>query len=185
MLTQNQSKVQNQEFSQFFTKQYQKVVNTFRARYNNMSQMEVEDIVSDLMTELLAKADISTQIDNMGAYLYRAVQNRVIDYLRRRKKLVSLDEPMDNDNDTYFGNILQEERFDMEAELDSIEIRERLIMALDTLKPDHRAVWVATELDGYPFRELSELWDIPMGTLLARKHRAVAALQKQLHDLKQ
>jgi DNA-directed RNA polymerase specialized sigma24 family protein len=44
-------------------------------------------------------------------------------------------------------------------------------------------VWIATEIDGYTFRELSKEWGLPMGTLLVRKHRAVAALQKELRDL--
>jgi len=72
----------------------------------------------------------------------------------------------------------------MQAELDASEIRERLTMALDNLEPNQRAVWIATELDDYSFRELSEEWGVPLGTLLARKHRAVAALQKALQDLK-
>jgi RNA polymerase sigma factor (sigma-70 family) len=173
-----------QDLRSFFSSQYQKLVNLFRAKYENMSQMEVEDIVSDLMTDLLDKVDISGQIENIGAYIYRAAQNRVIDYLRRRKKTVSLDETVDDFDDSSFKTIIPEPGYDMQAELDSSEIRERLVKALDHLKPDQRAVWIATELDGALFRELAERWGLPIGTLLARKHRAVAALQKELHDLK-
>jgi len=179
---------QKQDYSAFFSNQYLKVVNSFRARYGNMSQMEIEDIVSDLMTDLLNRADLTDQIENVGAYIYRAVQNRVTDYLRRRKKTVSLDETIletnDNSEDENNRKKIPELSYDMHVELDSKEIRRRLVDALDRLKPDQRAVWIATELDGALFRELAERWNLPMGTLLARKHRAVAALQKELQDLK-
>ncbi len=58
-----------------------------------------------------------------------------------------------------------------------------MFQALDELEPKQRAAWIATEIDGYTFRELAEEWGEPIGTLLARKHRATNALQKALKDL--
>lgn len=173
-----------QDFAGFFSKQYKKLVRSFRARYADLSEMEVEDIVSDLMADLFNRVDITEQVENIGAYIYRSIQNRVIDYLRRRKKTVSFDGTVSDDDERDLRNAVPEPSYDMQSEVDASEIRERLIKALDTLEPNQRAVWIATELDGYTFRELAEEWDLPMGTLLARKHRAVAALQKELQDLK-
>ena len=174
----------DQDFVGFFSNQYRKLVRSFRARYSDLSEMEVEDIVSDLMTDLFNRVDITEQVENMGAYIYRSIQNKVIDYLRRRKKTVSLDDTVSDDDDSDRRKVVPEPSYDMQAEVDAAEIRDRLIKALDSLEPNQRAVWIATELDGYTFRELAEEWDLPIGTLLARKHRAVAALQKELQDLK-
>lgn len=58
----------------------------------------------------------------------------------------------------------------------------RFGVALDVLDPKQRAVFLATELDGKSFKELSALWDEPIGTLLSRKSRAVKALKKMLND---
>jgi len=44
-------------------------------------------------------------------------------------------------------------------------------------------VFLATELEGSSFRELAERWGVPIGTLLARKHRAVQALRSALAHL--
>jgi RNA polymerase sigma factor (sigma-70 family) len=172
-----------QDFAVFFIKQYKKLVRSFQARYADLSQMEVEDIVSDLMTDLFTRADIMGQVENLGAYIYRSIQNKVIDYLRRRKKTVSLDAVV-SDDDEDRRKTVPEPSYGMQAEVAASEIRERLIKALDTLEPNQRAVWIATELEGVTFHELAEEWNLPMGTLLARKHRAVAALQKKLQDLK-
>jgi RNA polymerase sigma factor (sigma-70 family) len=174
---------QKQNITGFFSRQYGKLVRSFRARYTDLSEMEVEDIVSDLMTDFFNRVDISEEVENIGAYVYRSIQNKVIDYLRRRKKTVSFSETVD-DEEGAERKVYPEPIYDMQAELDASEIRRRLTLALDGLEPNQRAVWIATELDDYSFRELSEEWGVPLGTLLARKHRAVAALQKALQDLK-
>jgi DNA-directed RNA polymerase specialized sigma24 family protein len=41
---------------------------------------------------------------------------------------------------------------------------------------------IATELKGKSFRDLSEEWGEPIGTLLSRKSRAVKTLKKLLED---
>ena len=174
---------QDKNVTGFFSRQYGKLVRSFRARYTDLSQMEVEDIISDLMTDFFNRVDITEEVENIGAYVYRSIQNKIIDYLRRRKKTVSFNETVD-DEEGAERTVYSEPVYDMQAELDASEIRERLTLALDNLEANQRAVWIATELDDYSFRELSEEWGVPLGTLLARKHRAVAALQKALQDLK-
>ncbi len=173
-----------QEFAGFFSKQYKRLVGSFRARYADLSEMEVEDIVSDLMTDLFNRADIAEHIENIGAYIYRSIQNRAIDHLRRRSRTVSLDNIVDDEEEDIGRKTVPELSYDIRPALDSSEIRQRLIEALDGLEPNQRAVWIATELDNHSFRELSNKWNLPMGTLLARKHRAVAALRKKLQDLR-
>lgn len=174
----------NKRFVEFFGGQYRKLVGYFRARFGDLSEMEVEDIVSDLMADLFDRTDLTDQVENIAAYIYRSVRNKAIDYLRRRKRMVSLDEAPGEDADRGERPPLPEARYEIQAEIDAFEIRRRLAAALDALEPDQRAVWIATEIDGHSFSELAELWDLPVGTLLSRKHRAVAALQKKLQDLK-
>ncbi len=168
----------------FFSENYRKLVSYFQANYSDLSDMEAEDIVSDLMADLFEKVDVTRDVENISAYIYRSIQNKAKDYLRRRKKTVSYDETASNEENSLERETIPEPRYDMEHEIEASEIRGRLFEALDQLEPDQRAVWIATELDDYSFRELAETWGAPIGTLLARKHRANAALQKKLKDLK-
>lgn len=73
---------------------------------------------------------------------------------------------------------------DPESETLRNDLKLRLYQAVDALEPKQRAVWIATEIQGFTFRELAEKWGEPIGTLLARKHRAVNMLQKALCDLR-
>ena len=172
------------DLGRFFSEKYQKLVGYFQANYSDLSDMEAEDIVSDLMADLLEKADLMRNVENVSAYIYRSVQNKANDYLRRRKKTVSFEGAGADEENSPGRETVPEPRYDMESEIEASEIRGRLVEALDALEPNQRAIWVATELDGYSFRELSKEWGVPVGTLLARKHRANAALQKELQDFK-
>ncbi len=177
-------KAGKRDLGQFFSEKYKKLVKYFQVNYSDLSDMEAEDIVSDLMLDLFEKVDILDRVENLSAYIYRSIRNKANDYLRRRKKTVSLDDSVSEESGNPRGEEVQEPQYDMTAELEASEVRERLVQALDALEPNQRAVWIATELDGYSFRQLSEEWGVPVGTLLARKHRANAVLQKKLQDFK-
>ena len=55
---------------------------------------------------------------------------------------------------------------------------EKVFEAMEKLKPEFQGIIWATEFENRTFHELSEELEIPVGTLLSRKHRAIAALQK-------
>ncbi len=61
--------------------------------------------------------------------------------------------------------------------LERKEIRAQIHDALDELSFEQRRVFIATEIEGRPYRELSDLWGIPVGTLLSQKHRAVQKIR--------
>jgi len=172
------------EVSRFFIEKYQKLVRYFQASYSDLSEMEAEDIVSDMMTDLLERSEVMARVENASAYIFQSIRNKANDYLRRRKKTVSLEGSLADEEGNSRQEIIPEPSYDMMPELEAAEIRGRLMRALDELEPNQRAVWIATELDGRSFNELSEEWETPIGTLLARKHRANAALQKALEDLR-
>jgi RNA polymerase sigma factor (sigma-70 family) len=136
--------------------------------------MDAEDILEDLLVTLFEKTDLTIHVENLGAYIYRALYHKSIDWLRRRRPTVSLE----GEEQLEIGD----RAFDLTAVVESKEFKERLRMALDALDSRQRAVWVATEIDGYTFRELSQIWNEPIGTLLSRKSRANKALQNSLKD---
>ena len=58
-----------------------------------------------------------------------------------------------------------------------------LRQAISELRPDEQALIMATEFDHQTYEELSEEWDVPMGTLLSRKHRTLSKLHKILLNI--
>jgi RNA polymerase sigma factor (sigma-70 family) len=142
----------------FISREYRKLTWFVRSLIADAADRDAEDVVQDVALGVLDSPDITLPVEKVSAYVYQSLRNKVVDYLRRRKDLVALEEN---------NLILPEEDF---------ELRWRLLAALDTLDEKSRAVVIATELEGWTFEELAEEWDEPVGTLLSRKSRAIKKL---------
>jgi RNA polymerase sigma factor (sigma-70 family) len=115
--------------------------------------------------------------------VYRSLYNRVVDSFRRKRTVLSLDESVNEQGGLPLRELLSDNRFDAQNALERKEIRERLYAALEGLSFAQREVFIATTFEGRTFRELSEQWGIPIGTLLSQKHRAVQKIRSALRDV--
>jgi RNA polymerase sigma-70 factor (ECF subfamily) len=61
--------------------------------------------------------------------------------------------------------------------------RARIVQALDTLPEHHRTIVVLSDLEGLSYREIAEVLDIPMGTVMSRLHNARKRLRAALGPL--
>lgn len=173
-----------QNIVDFFQARKGQLLHYIRKNLRDSAERDAEDILQDVMLYILESSDPADPIENLAAYVYRSVRNRIIDQYRKPGKTVSLDAPSVSDDKPALSEILADLRYDTHNEVERREIMERIYEALDELPVEQKAVWAAIELEDRHFEELSILWEEPIGTLLARKHRATAALRKKLNDLK-
>lgn len=138
-----------------------------------------EDIVSDVLFSLLRRADVIGEIENLTAYVYRSLANRITDHRRAQVPEVRID---NTEQEEPAAVELLDQGAGPEQALEQQELRDRLRTAIGLLAPAERAVWLATEIEGRSFRDLAEEWDEPVGTLLSRKSRAAAKLRQLLSD---
>ncbi len=108
----------------------------------------------------------------------------MIDHLRSRKYFVPYDESDEEEDGASLAYMLQEGDLDFEKEITRAELRRNIFEAIDDLPEDQKAVVLETEMNGRTFRELSAEWGIPIGTLLARKSRALAKVRESLMEFK-
>lgn len=166
----------------FFTRDGEKLVRFVKSQARRISEMDAEDIVADVMISLVSKLETNGPVENIAAYTYRSIRNRIVDYERSQQRLTSLDGMADEDGELPLLSMLAAPGEEPFAREEREEQTKRLMEAIDRLEPRQRAVLIATELKGKSFRELSEEWDEPMGTLLSRKSRAVKTLRKLLEE---
>ena len=137
---------------------------------------DAEDILQDVLLEFYAATDA---IEQAGAWLFRVAKNRIIDRARKRKE-----EPLPAANDEDGRSWLEANLPDPAAGPDAAYARSVLLgsiqAALQSLPPEQRDVFVANEIEGISFANLSARWRVPQNTLLARKRYAVLALRLQL-----
>ena len=159
------------KLSEFFRAEYSRLVRFVRRRIDDAADRDAEDIVQDVMLSIFDKADFTAPIENLSAYVYQALRNRITDMFRKRKETV------------FIRELVRLSVNDTEKIIERKELRGKIYDAIDTLSDDQRAVVIATEFESRSFRELSEEWRIPIGTLLARKSRALQKIKKELTGL--
>jgi len=166
----------------FFTRDGEKLVRFVQSRAHRISEMDAEDIVADVMLSLVSRLETNGPVENIAAYAYRSVRNKIADYERSHAKVTSLDGMADEDGELPLLSLIAAENEEPFAQEDRAERMHRLTDAIGKLEPRQRAILIATELRGKSFRELSEEWDEPIGTLLSRKSRAVKTLRILLQE---
>lgn len=166
----------------FFADEHERLVRYVRRFIEDTAERDGEDIVQDVMLNIFSRADVTMPIENLAAYVYQSLRNRIIDYLRKKREMVSLDAAFVENEELTLSDILPDPRYDWMNEDVGLEIRERLFEALEELSDEQRAIIIATEFEGWTFRELSEEWGVPLGTLLARKSRALHKIREAFSD---
>jgi RNA polymerase sigma factor (sigma-70 family) len=146
---------------------------------------DAEDVLQDVFYELTETYRMMKPVEQVTAWLYRVARNRITDLFRRRK-VVSLNEPVDGED----GRAELEDLLPSpDAGPDAVYLRHLLLDALDEalneLPENQREVFVAHELMGKSFKELAEETGESVNTLLSRKRYAVLHLRKRLEEMKE
>ncbi|MBC8044724.1 MAG: sigma-70 family RNA polymerase sigma factor [Rhizobacter sp.] len=149
------------------------------------SEEVAEDILQDVYYSLLS-ANLAEPIERLAAWLFRAAQNKVIDWYRKKKSVpMSSMEPDDSEDFTGFNPIaglVADLSETPEAQYDRTLFQDAFAEALDELPDEQREVFVMHELEGKSFKEIARLTGELENTLLSRKHYAIKFLRERLSE---
>jgi RNA polymerase sigma factor (sigma-70 family) len=177
---------QDQRISAAIAQEQGRLRNFIRKRVADES--EVEDILQDVFYELVAAYRMMQPIEQVGAWMFRVARNRIIDLFRKKKPTASIDDSLGVAEDQDEEPLLLEDLLPSpDAGPDAAYARgvllDELDAALDELPEGQREVFVAHELEGRSFKEISLETGLNMNTLLARKRYAVLHLRKRLQAI--
>ena len=123
---------------------------------------------------------------NLRAWLYRILTNTYINIYRARQR-----RPQETDladvEDLYLYRRLPR----IETALASRSAEDQLVdliaddevkQALEDLPENFRLPVLLADVEGFSYREIAEMLDIPIGTVMSRLHRGRKAMQKALYD---
>ena len=175
---------QNRQISEAIQKDGQRLRNFIRRRVADPT--EAEDILQDVFYELIESYRLMEPIEQAGAWMFRVARNRIID-LFRKKKPQSLNDAVRSSGDDEDQRVLEDLLPSPDAGPDGEYARSILVdeleEALDELSEDQRAVFLAHEIEGKSFKEISAETGVSVNTLLSRKHYAVLNLRRRLQSL--
>ena len=177
------SEQRQNRFTQFFRDEYARMVNYVRGKAAEIAEQDAEDIVQDVVFNMVDRADIASPIENLIAYAYQALRNRIIDSFRTRKKKVSLNQPLDDSEEISLADIISDTRYQADESYSKNKAAALLSQVMGELSDEEKAVVIAVELEGYSFNELSDKWDVPVNTLLSRKSRAMKKIKEKFIHL--
>lgn len=114
--------------------------------------------------------------ESFGGWLHRIVVNTAISELRKRKrrKAISILE---------LKGELRSASPGPEQALYSAEIKDKLELGLATLPEKKREMIILREIEELSYREIAELLEIPLGTVMSRLHEARKELRGVMSKL--
>ena len=174
---------QDRQISEIIAEEGSRLRNFIRRRVPDPA--DVEDILQDVFYKLVEANRLLMPIEHVTGWLFSVARNRITDLFRKKKpELFS-----DADGEGEDGEVLQIEDLlpSPDAGPEALYVRNVLLdeleLALDELPGEQREVFVAHELEGRNFKELSEESGVSVNTLLARKRYAVRHLRERLQSI--
>ena len=174
---------QDRQISEVIVEERSRLRNFIRKRVPN--EADVEDVLQEVFYELVEANRLLMPIEHVTGWLFRVARNRITDLFRKKRPETFSDAALEDEN----GELLQIEDLlpSPDAGPEAIYVRNMLLdeleLALDELPDEQRDVFVAHEVEGRSFKELSAESGVNVNTLLSRKRYAVLHLRERLHSI--
>lgn len=147
------------------------------------SRDAAEDLMQETFVRLVRTIEDYDHAGRFEAWLFRIAANLARDRIRRSKRratTVPLDE-LDRAAPAAGGRVAGDEA-SPSWRLERLEAGERLAAALERLSDAEREILVLRHYSELSFREIAELLEVPLGTALARAHRALGRLRMMMSE---
>lgn len=163
-----------EDFEVIFRKYYQRL---FQYAMKFMgSPDEAHNALQDIFIVVYEKHLFHKPESQLKPYLFNAVRNRCINYLKHQK-IVNL-------HQSKIAHQLKELELDYftsaEKSLIETEIYSEIHAAIDELSEEQREVIILSRFEGLKNQEIAERLDVPIRTIETRIYRALANLRRKL-----
>ncbi|MEA2239790.1 MAG: hypothetical protein QOC81_4514 [Thermoanaerobaculia bacterium] len=146
---------------------------------------DVEDLLQDVFYKFVEANRLLMPIEHVTGWLFRVARNRITDLFRKNEPESFADAAVEGED----GEMLEIQDLlpSPDAGPDALYIRHVLLeevdLALNELPDEQRDVFIAHELEGRSFKELSAETGVNINTLLSRKRYAVLHLRERLQSI--
>lgn len=144
---------------------------------------EAEEIAQEAFIRAYINIHSYDERRKFSTWLYRIATNLTIDRLRKRKPDYYLDaEVKGTEGLDMYSQLAADEKLP-EDELEELELQEYIQKQIAELPPKYRSIIMLRYLEDFSLQEISEILDIPIGTVKTRVHRGREALRKKLRHV--
>jgi RNA polymerase sigma-70 factor (ECF subfamily) len=146
---------------------------------------DAEDLVQDSLLRAYRFWDSFQQDSNCKAWLLRIVTNTFINEYTRRKRSREVLDAASAEQDATDGVLVQASASDKQAPdqvLLSTSVSDDVQKALEQLPEDFRTAVVLCDMQGLSYKEIAEIMECPVGTVMSRLFRGRKLLAAALRD---
>jgi len=174
---------QDREISEVMAEERPRLRSFIRRRVPN--EEDVEDILQEIFFELTVARRLLMPIETVTGWLFGVARNRITDLFRKKRPENFSDAAGVDDEGELLAveDLLPSRDAGPEAAYFLGVLLEELELALAELPREQREVFVAHELDGRSFKEISAETGVGVNTLLSRKRYAVLHLRERLKGI--
>lgn len=147
------------------------------------NQHEAEDIAQEAFIRAYINIHSFDDRRKFSTWLYRIATNLTIDRIRKRKPDYYLDAEMKGTEGLDMYSRLATDDPLPEEEVEGLELQNHIHQEISTLPPKYRGVIILRYLEEFSLQEISDILDIPLGTVKTRIHRGREALRKKLRHV--
>jgi len=159
---------------------YRRDLHGFLARFLG-SGAAADDVFQDTMLQVHLSADSFDAERRFKPWLYTIASNKARDFHRRakRRRAVSLDKPLSDDDGSTMGELVEAQGEAPDAFATARDESALVKQVLDGMPAHHREVILLGYFQRLSYQQVADALGVPLGTIKSRMHAAVAMFSAQ------
>lgn len=146
---------------------------------------DAEDLVQETYTKAFASFHQYTPGTNLRAWLYRILTNTYINLYRKAQRQPKISGDGEQIEDWQLARAESHQSTGLRsAEMEALDrMPDGVVLeALNELSPDFRQAVLLADVEGFSYKEIAEIMDTPIGTVMSRLNRGRAQLRAMLAE---
>lgn len=144
---------------------------------------ESEDVAQETFIRAYVNIDTFKTELKFSTWLFRIATNLCIDRIRKKKPDFYLDAEVSGTEGLTLYSQIPSDVESPDVEVESLELQETIQKEILKLPEKYRSVIVLKYIEELSLNEISEILDLPLGTVKTRIHRGREALRQQLRHV--
>jgi RNA polymerase sigma-70 factor, ECF subfamily len=143
---------------------------------------DAEDLVQETYLKAYRGFGGYTEGTNLKAWLYRILTNTYINNYRAAQRRPEVSDVEDVEDLYLYRHLTSDGSLGRSAEDEALDrfTDDEVKAALESLPDTFRMAVLLADVEGFSYKEIAEITDVPIGTVMSRIHRGRRALQKAL-----
>lgn len=166
-------------------KAYEEIISLYEKKvfsviyYMVKNENEVEDIAQEVFIKIYKNLKNFKEESSLYTWIYRITINVCLDEIKRRKKVVYLDEEIETEDGEIRMQLADDSKGPSEIAEDK-DLKQRLEACIRKLPEDQRIMIILRDIKGFTYMEIAEMLKMNLGTVKSKISRARAMLKEIL-----